>query len=62
MVQVSAFCGAWLTCSDLDEQGHSLGPQGTGIMKLGETDKTDDPKKIIDWEDQRMTNGRREKY
>lgn len=36
--------------------------QGAGVMELGEIDKTDDPKKIAEWEDQRMTHGRREKY
>lgn len=36
----------------MDDGGNDLGMQGTGIMnELGEVDKTDDPKKIMEWED-----------
>lgn len=49
--RVSVFCGAWLRCGDLDKQGNSLGMQEAGIMELGEIDKIDDPKKIVEWED-----------
>lgn len=35
----------WMT------EGTAWGVRGTGIMKLGEVDKTDEPKKIMEWED-----------
>lgn len=54
-----ALCGL-IRLSDLDEKGNSLGVLGTGFLSCGK--EVDDPKKVTEREDQRMTNGRREKY
>lgn len=32
-------------------KGTAWACRGPGVMKLGEIDKTDDPRKIMEWED-----------